>query len=133
MGVERVQRHAVDIALNQEMMIPGREVAVDGGHGVQAGQFPQDVVLTPEPGHGVASIGGETCVGPRLLEHDPVPGSRVRPRVDPAAVREVQRLVDLIGQVLEGDRVARREMGDQEGRQRDPFRKRENRAAHVGD
>ena len=76
MGVERVQRHAVNMVLNQEMMIPGREVAAHAGHDVQAGQLAQDLVLTPEPGHRVAAVGGETGVGPRLLEHDPVAGPR---------------------------------------------------------
>ncbi len=130
-SVEGVQRHTVNMVLNEEMMAPGLEVAVDARHDTQAGQLPQDVILTPEPGHGVRAIGGETGVGPGLFEHDRFPGSRVRACVDSAAIREMQSLVDLVGQILDRDRVPGREMRAEEGGQCDPCRNCEDWRAQV--
>ncbi|SCF85568.1 hypothetical protein GA0115280_116423 [Streptomyces sp. Cmuel-A718b] len=75
------------------MVVADLEHVPDVRYAVQPGQLFQRGPLPLQTGHRVRPVGGQTGVRPGLLEDDLFAGAGVAAEVDPAAVREVQRLL----------------------------------------
>jgi len=128
-GVERL---ALDVLHHQELVLTDRQVVDEPGHGVEPAEALEGVALATEAGDGVGAVAVEPGVGPGLLEHHPLAGPPVDAGVHAAAVGEVERLVDRVGQLAEGGGVAGRQVGGEARRGRDPRWHREHGPAHVG-
>ncbi|CAM5510334.1 hypothetical protein SALBM135S_03499 [Streptomyces alboniger] len=109
------------------------EPVADLGGDAESGELLQGVLLAFEAGHGVGAVGGETGVRAALLEDDLAAVAGVGARVDPAAVGEVQGLLDAVRQVGDGRRVARVELRPEEAGQGHPLGDLEGRVPRVGD
>ena len=69
----------------------------------------------------------------RLLEHDRCPRLELHAAVHAAAVGEVQGALDAVGELVDGEGVARLEVGDEQLGEPGPGRWAEDRPALVGD
>jgi hypothetical protein len=128
-GVTGIERLSLDEFLGEEVMLADLEVAADLGRYAQAGQPSQDVVFSAEPGYRVRAVGRRARMRPGLLEDHPLPGPLVHRGVDAAAVGEVQRLLDVVGESGDGHRVAGDQVRREEARQTHPGRHGEPRCA----
>ncbi|CAM5236836.1 hypothetical protein STENM327S_00474 [Streptomyces tendae] len=131
-GEEGVERLAVDVLQDEEVMLPDRAVVQHLGRAVEARQPFQRPAFAVQPGHGVGPVGRQTGVRTGLLEDDPVTGAGVTGEVDATAVGEVQRRLDGVGQAAHRHRGAGVEVRTEEGGRLDPLRDAEDRAAQVG-
>ncbi len=128
---EGVEGAPLDEVHDQEPVFTQQEPVPHLGHHPGPGDPLQRQLLPLQAHDRVGTVRGEPRVRPPLLEDDlaPVPG--VGARVDPAAVREVQRLLDAVREFAHRRRVARRELRLQERRQGHPLRDLEGRRPPV--
>lgn len=116
------QWHAVDEVHDHEMVSADGEVVTKCGHRVDAGQRGEDRALALLAGDRVDAVGGEPGVRAGLLQYHLGAGAGVPCPVDATAVGEMQRLLDLVRQVLDRRRGAGLKVGFQEARQAHPRR-----------
>ena len=114
-------------------MLPTGEVAKEAGDDVGVGQLLEDGPFALETGHRIGAVVVKSGKRPGLLEHDLPSGPVVSGEVDTAAVGEVQRFFDLVGEVRRRLVPARCNPLGQESGNLDPGRDLEARLPHVGD
>lgn len=132
-GEDGVEGGARQVLEDEEVVAADLERVVHGRYAVQSGQLLQRGPLPLQPGDGVGPVGGEPGVGAGLLEDDLLAGAGVTAEVDPAAVGEVERLLDGVRHIAEADGGAGFEVRSQEVRRGHPGGYPEGRAPVVGD
>src|SRR5260370_19407798 len=131
-GVTGIERLSFDELLGEEVMLADLEVAADLRGYAQAGQLSQEVVFPAEPRYRVRAVRPQARMRPGLLEDHTLPGPLVHRGVDAAAVGEVQRRLDVVGQFGDGHRVAGGQVRRQEIGHPDPGRHGEHRRPRIG-
>lgn len=112
-------------------MVAEGEPVAHLGDDAQPGQPLQRGLLPFQPGDGVGPVGGQPGVRAPLLEDHPAAVTGVGADVHPAAVGEVQRLLDAVRQIADRGRVACRQLRFQEGGQGHPVGHMEGRLPLV--
>ncbi|GDY71860.1 hypothetical protein SAV31267_013450 [Streptomyces avermitilis] len=122
LGEEGVEGPPLQKVHDEEAVVAECEPVPHLGHHTEPRHLLQRVLLALQAGDRVGPVRGEPRVRPALLEDHlaAVPG--VGARVHPAAVGEVQGLLDAVRQVADRRGVARRELRFEERGQRDPLR-----------
>lgn len=115
-----VERLAFEELHHQEAVVAEHEPVAYLGSDTESRQPQQRVPFAFEPGDGVGAVGGEPGVRAAFLEHDLLAVAGVGAEVDAAAVGEVQRRLDPVGQVADGGAVACVQVRTEEFRQRHP-------------
>src|SRR5260370_5940658 len=126
-GVTGIERLSFDKFLGEEVMLTDLEVAADPRRYTQPGQPSPDVMFPAEPGYRVRAVSRQARMRPSLLEDHSLPGPLVYAGVYAAAVGEVQRVLDPVGESGDGHRVAGGKGRRQEARQARPSRPRGHR------
>ena len=133
LGHHLADQLAVDELEDEEMVVAEDEVIVQRRYCIEARKPLHHVALTLEACHGIGALGGKSRVRPCLFQNNPLAGSGVGSQIQTTTVREVDRLVDLVGDLVELRVLARGEMRLQACGQRNPRWNPERRFSAIGD